>query len=136
MTDILLCVLFLLTIAALADQPCKVAGCSGGFPPGHQHMGTSWWAIGKESYQATILNFAATLHVPDAPVDTGGVIVINPAMENTVSTIFAYLTCLMFGKVYLLTSSRRTSVIGLISCTWIRPFRASQQHSRRRGMGR
>ena len=47
-------------------------------------MGPSWWAIGDESFDAVITKFTAKLYVPEAPQNLGGVVAINPAIENTV----------------------------------------------------
>ena len=69
------------------DRPCDQAGqsaCSSPFPPGHGYMGPSWWAIGNESFGATITSFQADLYVPEAPGNLSGVVAINPAIENTV----------------------------------------------------
>ena len=71
---------------ALADERCELTGnpaCST-FPPGHRYLGPSWWAIGRGSFNATIMSLTASLLVPELPQPATGVIIINPSMENTV----------------------------------------------------
>lgn len=83
--------LLLMSGVALTDRPSQpprpqycshpVKGC--GAPPGHKHIGPSWWAIGAEPFGATIIGITMSLLVPVPPTDNTGVVVINPALENT-----------------------------------------------------
>ena len=75
---------------AVGDGLClggSGSACPVTYPPGHSYMGQSYWAIGNNSFNTTILSFVGKLSVPEAPTVNGsisGVQAINPSMENTV----------------------------------------------------
>ena len=84
---ILALVASLLSFCAAQDGVCddlQTPGC-GTFPPGHDNIGASWLGIGQPPFNATILSFEASLILPLAPLNSGGLLAINPALENTVS---------------------------------------------------
>ena len=64
---------------------CSESGCFDPFAPGHQNVGTAWWAIGSEKFQAPIDNLTTVLVVPRSYPNRNGAPVINCALENTVS---------------------------------------------------
>ena len=61
----------------------SIDSCGGAYPPGHDHIGPSWWAINAKSSEAIIMSLTASLFLPIPPSDRIGMIVINPALENT-----------------------------------------------------
>lgn len=74
---------------AVADRMCHMNefGCATPFPPGHQNMGPGWWAVGTWDFGTYIKSVQTLLQVPDLPQGVDGIMVINPAMENTVCAV-------------------------------------------------
>ena len=60
-------------------------GCDPPYPPGHQNMGPSWWAIGRQEGGVYFHSVDTHLLVPAIPTEFSGARAINPALENTVS---------------------------------------------------
>lgn len=70
-----------------SDIACVTAGqpgCSSPYPPGHHFMGPSWYAIGRETFNTTILSMSTTLYLSEAPTNITGTLAVNAALENTV----------------------------------------------------
>ena len=92
-----------LTLVA-ADAVCakgRRPGCNGPFPPGHRGVSHSWWAIGAESFQATILSVTVDLALPTPPKTQSGWVALVPSLENTVSLTHGhwYFPTVLLGKV-------------------------------------
>lgn len=75
----------LLVEAVIADGVCTY-NCPDLFPPGHRNIGDGCWAIGGEASGAYITHLETSFVVPQKPDDVQGLRVINPALDNTVST--------------------------------------------------
>ena len=64
-------------------------GCQDPYPPGAEALGDSWWSIGKADgltpTNVTIKSVSTFLDLPEPPQDSPGLIILNTALDNSVS---------------------------------------------------
>ena len=64
-------------------------GCQDPYPPGTESIGESWWAIGHQysglGSDIIIKSVSTFLDLPEPPRDSPGLIILNTALDNSVS---------------------------------------------------
>lgn len=73
--------------SSIPHTPCVPGrpGCNDPFPPGRQDTGDAWWAIGDARFNVFLKSVTTMLKLPQPPQGSPGAIVLNPALDNSVS---------------------------------------------------